>query len=127
MSKIFFDHYVEIEDIKIFIDEVAQTHEEKEDLWNLVDEYINHKIISSILTKLDDQSQEEFLKMFFDKPYDSGIISYLDSKLGVAVGDVINLKIEEIKNDLKGIFEISEKKNSAKKSLKIHKKKRRSI
>lgn len=118
MSKIFFDHYLEIEDIKIFIDEMAQTHEEKEDLWNLVDEYINHKIISSILTKLDDESQEEFLKMFFDKPYDSGIISYLDNKLGVAVGEIINLKIGEIKKDLRDIFEIQDKKRNVKKSSK---------
>lgn len=114
MSKIFFDHYVEIEDIKVFIDEMAQTHEEKEDLWNLVDEYINHKIISSILTKLDDNSQEEFLKMFFEKPYDSEIISYLDSKLGIALSEVINTKIGEIKNDLKEIFEIPHNKSDVK-------------
>ncbi len=126
MSKIFYDHLIEIEIVKLHIDKVTTTHEEKEDLWNLVDEFVNHKIISSILSELDETSQDEFLSMFFDKPYDTEIINYLNEKLPLPLENLITGKMKLIINELCETLEIqpignaqeSVKKKSGRKSKK---------
>lgn len=118
MSKIFFDHLIEVEEIKLYIDRVTQTHDEKEDLWNLVDEYINHRIISSILSGLDEGSHEEFLSMFLEKPYDPGIINYLDTRLTVTLDELVDKNLQEIINELNEILEIQPSAGNAVKSIK---------
>ena len=124
MGRIFFDNLIEIEQVEIYIDRVAETHEEKEDLWELVDEYINRKIVSSILSQLDENSQEEFLSMFLTKPYDSGIKDYLDSKLNDPLEYLIGLSTENIVKELEELFEIQlpEKKKLGKNAGKKKKK-----
>ncbi len=124
MGRIFFDNLIEIEQVEIYIDRVAETHEEKEDLWELVDEYINRKIVSSILSQLDENSQEEFLSMFLTKPYDSGINDYLDSKLDDPLEYLIGLSTENIVKELEELFEIQlpEKKKLGKNAGKKKKK-----
>ena len=124
MGRIFFDNLIEIEQVEIYIDRVVETHEEKEDLWELVDEYINRKIVSSILSQLDENSQEEFLSMFLTKPYDSGIKDYLDSKLDDPLEYLIGLSTENIVKELEELFEIQlpEKKKLGKNAGKKKKK-----
>lgn len=121
MGNIFFDNLIEIEQVKIYIDRVTQTHDEKEDLWMLVDEYINRKIVSAILSELDETSQEEFLSMFLSKPYDNSIKDYLNSKLENPLEYLIGLNIENIVKELDELFEIQPRKkleNSAGKKKK---------
>lgn len=114
MGSIFFDNLIEIERVKIYIDKVTETHEEKEDLWDLVDEYINRKIVSAILSELDENSQEEFLSMFLSKPYDNGIKDYLNSRLENSLEYLIGLNKENIIKELDELFEIQSEKKKLK-------------
>jgi len=115
MSKIFFDHLIELEDIKSYIEDVSENFEEKEDLWNLVDEFINHKVLITILTNLDTEYHDEFLLMFLDRPYDTGIIDYLDDRLPCPLCELIIETRSKVNQELGEIFEIRfKKKNSGK-------------
>ena len=122
MSKIFFDHLIEIEEIQLYIDKTATSHEEKEDLWNLVDEFVNHKVISSILSKLDAALHDEFLCMFLDKPYDMEIINYLNEKLPVPFESLLESRMNLIICELYETFELQP---PAGKVKKVDKKKRK--
>ncbi len=122
MSRIFFDHLVEVEEVKVYIDKITETHEEKEDLWNLVDEFINHQIISTILSELDETLHEEFLSMFLEKPYDMEIVNYLNQKLPFPLENLINEKMGLIINEL---CETLETPTLVQKSRKTVKKKKR--
>ncbi|KKQ50506.1 MAG: hypothetical protein US95_C0032G0004 [Candidatus Woesebacteria bacterium GW2011_GWB1_38_5] len=114
MSKIFFDHLIEIEEIKIYIDGIVEDHDEKEDLWNLIDEFINYNMISSILTALDEESHSEFVTMFLDKPYDLEITKYLDSRLAVPLSTLAKDIEKKMLYELSEILEADLKPKNAK-------------
>ncbi len=64
MSKLFFDHLIEIESISVHIKTLSENFDEKMDLWDLVDEYINRKIIYLVLNELNDSDHDDFWKCF---------------------------------------------------------------
>lgn len=102
MSKIFWDNLLSLEDIEKEIKNVAETSEEKEELWGIVDEIIHHKVMGCILDKLPPRYHEEFLGKFHEAPYDETLLDYLKEKIGK------NFK-ELLKQELGGlIYEILE-------------------
>lgn len=125
MSSIFFDHLIEIDYLTSYIDEISSSDDEKVDLWNLVDEFINQRIISSILTQLDEDAHQEFMDIFLERPYDVRIIDFLNEKMEASVEDLIALDMQSIMTDLDEMFEIQTKRLStrSKTTRKLKKKK----
>ncbi len=106
MSKIFFDHLVSIRKVRRNVSRIAQSVDEKEDLWGLIDEYINRRIILSILEQLDENYHEEFISSLLDKPYDTGLIDYLDKRLPCPFCKLMEQLCMTINEDLWRILEI---------------------
>ncbi len=93
MSKLFFDHLVSLEEVEKEIKKVSASKEEKEELWQLVDEIMHHKVMGCILDKLPRDNHEEFLEMFHKHPHDEGLIDYLKEKIGENVEELIKEEI----------------------------------
>ena len=68
MSKIFYDHLIILEEIKVYISRVSSSQEEKEELWNLVDEIVHHRIFSMVLDKLPKEHHDNFMNKFYKAP-----------------------------------------------------------
>ncbi|KKR10996.1 MAG: hypothetical protein UT39_C0012G0018 [Candidatus Woesebacteria bacterium GW2011_GWA1_39_21] len=117
MSKVFFDHLIEIDSLKVHIENIVNDNEEKVDLWNLVDEYINNKIIGAILSELNEEVHEEFISMFLERPYDLVIIDYLNERLETPVQDLIGVRMVNIVQELNDIFGIESHESHLKQSL----------
>jgi hypothetical protein len=101
MSKLFFDHLVEFEEIEKQIKKVAKTSEEREELWGLVDEIIHHKVIGCILDKLPRQHHEEFLELFHKSPHDEELLfGYLRKKVGDNIESLIKQEIGGLASEL---------------------------
>ena len=101
MSKLFFDHLVEFEEIEKQIKKVAKTPEEREELWGLVDEIIHHKVIGCILDKLPRQHHEEFLELFHKSPHDEELLfGYLRKKVGDNIESLIKQEIGGLASEL---------------------------
>lgn len=105
MSKLFFDHLVELKEIEKKIKKVAKTSSEREELWVLVDEIVHHKVMGCILDKLSHDHHHEFLQIFHKNPHDADLIfEYLRVKTGEDFTELIKNEIEilsrEIINDL---------------------------
>ena len=115
MSKIFFDHLIEIEEIEVYIKNISQTHEERIDLWETVDEFVNGRILSLIYDALDEEFHEEFTNIFLDRPYDTAIINYLDGKMTCPFCELIGRNKNAIISDLHKIFEVEDIKSKPKK------------
>jgi hypothetical protein len=81
MSKLFFDHLLELKQIDKKIKEVSKTPEEREELWRIVDEIIHHKIMGCVLDNLPIEHHHEFLEIFHGNPHSQKIIfDYLKTK-----------------------------------------------
>jgi hypothetical protein len=101
MSKLFFDHLIELKEIERQIKKVAKTSEEKEELWALVDEIVHHKVMGCILDKLPKDNHEEFLQMFHKSPHDTELIfEYLRIKAGDDVELLIKKEIDNLSGEL---------------------------
>lgn len=97
MSILFFDQLTDFEEVELTIKRKATSKEEKEELWNLVEGIVNHKIFEKILDKLPETNHEEFLVLFHKCPYNQvAIFRYLDNKVGRDIE-------KELENDLKSI------------------------
>lgn len=108
MSKLFFDHLVELKKIDKEIRKVAKTPEEREELWALVDEIVHHKVLGCILDKLPRQHHEEFLDMYHKSPHDEElIIGYLRGKVGEDIEDSIKQEIGSLATELLEEFDSS--------------------
>jgi hypothetical protein len=120
MSKLFFDHLISFEEIEIIIKKKASSKEEKEELWGLIDEIVNHKVFSNILDKLPPEHHEEFMALFHKCPHDEVVIfDYLKSKSGRDVEKELQAELKGISadliNELKLIDEVSNETKISKK------------
>jgi hypothetical protein len=101
MSKLFFDHLIELKEIEKQIKKVAKSASEREELWNLVDEIVHHKVMGCILDKLPHEHHDEFLQMFHKCPHDSELIfEYLRIKTGDDFSELIKKEIDALDLDL---------------------------
>ena len=95
MSKLFYDHLIVLEEVEIVIKEATETPEEREELWNLIDEIIHHRVLGCILDHLPYEHHHEFLEKMHSSPHDERHIHYLNEK---TEKDVEELLQDEIKN-----------------------------
>lgn len=101
MSKLFFDHLLELKKVDREIRKVAKTPEEREELWRLVDEIVHHKAMGCVLDNLPREYHEEFLEMFHASPHDDDLlIGYLKEKIGKNVEEILRNELGKLAFDL---------------------------
>jgi hypothetical protein len=101
MSKLFFDHLIELKEIDKQIRKVAKTSEERHELWGLVDEIVHHKVMGCILDNLPREHHEEFLEMFHKSPHDEELLfGYLKEKVGDNIESLIRQEIGGLASEL---------------------------
>lgn len=101
MSKLFFDHLVELKEIDKEIKKVAKTSEERQELWMLVDEIVHHKALGCILDQLPRDNHEEFLELFHKSPYDEDLLfGYLKEKIGKNVRQILKTELGNLAFEL---------------------------
>jgi len=100
MSKVFYDHLIVLTEVEAEIKKTAQTPEEKEELWKLVDEMIHHRVMERVLDKLPKVHHEDFLTRFHEAPHDDNLIDYLTKQMGENVEELIKREIGELAYEL---------------------------
>ncbi|KKR44881.1 MAG: hypothetical protein UU51_C0004G0018 [Microgenomates group bacterium GW2011_GWC1_41_20] len=97
MSKLFFDNIIMFEEVDKAIKNVASSTEELNELRDIVDGIVNHKVVEKVLDKLPKEHHEGFLALFHKCPHDEvTIFEYINQKSGRDIR-------EELENDLKSI------------------------
>lgn len=100
MSKIFFDDLVILDDVDKEIKNISETLEEKEELWRLVDEIVNHRVMIGILDHLPHEHHHEFLTNFYESPHNESHLTYLNERIEDKIEDVITKEIDKLKEEL---------------------------
>lgn len=100
MSKIFYDHLIELEVVEAEIKKASKTPEEKEELWGIVDDIVNHKALGFILDKLPIQHHGEFLEKFHRAPYDTDLFNYLSEKIGENIEELLRQELGNVAYEL---------------------------
>ena len=101
MTKLFFDNLISFEEVEVVIKKTASSNEEKDELWSLVDEVVNHKVMEKILDKLPREHHEEFLALFHKCPHDEVVVfEYLKGKAGENIEEELQQELESISTDI---------------------------
>ena len=100
MSKVFYDHLVDLEKVEKYIKKIAKTPEEREELYSLVDEILHHKMLGCVLDKLPSEHHEEFLTRFSEKPHDEGLLVFLGERIKEDVEEFIRREVRMLAGEL---------------------------
>ncbi len=100
MSKLFYDHLIIFEDLESEIKDVFETSEEREELWQLVDEIIHHRILGCIFDCLPDEHHHHFLTLFHETPYDCELIHFVSELAETNIEDVISEELSKLQKEL---------------------------
>lgn len=104
MSKVFYDRFVALEHIEKEVNKIAHTKEEREELWQIIDEYIHQRMIGKILHKLPKDHHEEFLNKFIDEPHSDEHFGYLTEKVKEDVEAFMKEEVYSIGVDLLSVI-----------------------
>jgi hypothetical protein len=101
MSQLFYDDLIVLDEVDAVIKKTASSKEEREELWGLVDEILNHKVLETILDELPKESHGEFLELFHKCPHDEVVIfGYLKKKTGQNMEEKLRGKLRDIGTDI---------------------------
>lgn len=100
MSKIFYDHLIILPKVEVEIKSIAETEEERHELWQIVDEIIHHKILHVLLDKLAKEHHDEFLEKFHAAPHDEDLLDYLIVRTGTEIEEIIRMEIGRLEKEI---------------------------
>lgn len=81
MSKIFYDHLLDLSEVEKEIKKHVKDADERAEIYHLVDEIVHHRVVGCILDRLPESNHKEFLEKFSEKPHDAELIPYLGTRI----------------------------------------------
>lgn len=100
MSKIFYDSLLSLDRLHREIHKLAHSHEERAELWQIIDEALHLEIMETILDHLDQEHHEEFLIKFHETPHDQELIAYLNERTERDIIVVIEERVERVSEEI---------------------------
>lgn len=100
MSKLFYDHLLELEKLSNRINQICETEEERVELWYIVDEIIHHRVLMCVLDYLPREHHELFVERFKNEPYNEELIFFVNDKAGESIEGRIRERIIKLQEEL---------------------------
>ncbi|MBU0569941.1 hypothetical protein KKB40_04135 [Patescibacteria group bacterium] len=97
---LFYDHLIILEDLGVEIKNIVETSEEREELWQLIDEIIHHRVLGCIFDCLPDEHHHHFLTMFHDAPHDCELVQFINELADTDIEDVIRGELSKLQKEL---------------------------
>ncbi len=104
MSKIFYDQYVELAEVEKKLKKVANSHEEKIEFWEIIDEIIHHRVMGCIFDKLPEKHHKEFIRKVKENPFSDDLVVYLSEKIKEDIAMLIRFEVKKLEMDLLKYF-----------------------
>ena len=82
------------------IKKAAKIPEEKEELWNLVEEIVHHHVMIIILEKLPEEHHIDFMEKFRLQPFNTEIIEYLNQKSGTDIEEMLKSRMRSLEKEI---------------------------
>lgn len=110
MSKVFYDKFIILEEVEIELVKMNLSKEERQEMDQLIDETLHHRVMDRILTHLPRPYHAEFLDRFHKAPYAEALVSYLNEKIETSVEHHVKDEVEKVKKEILGDIKSSKKK-----------------
>ena len=100
MSKLFYDHLIFLSDLEIEIKSIAETEEERHELWQIVDEIIHHRILEFFLDKLAEEHHDGFLEKYSEAPHDESHLQFLNERIEGEIEELIREEVDNLASEI---------------------------
>jgi ribonucleotide reductase alpha subunit len=100
MSTLFFDKLIVLDKLDLHIKKKYESNEERQELWQMVEEIIHHKVMGCCLDHLPKEHHNEFLDLFHKSPYDENLLKFLSDKTKKDMKKIIKDEIKLLTKDL---------------------------
>ena len=100
MSTLFFDKLIVLDKLDLHIKKKYESNEERQELWQMVEEIIHHKVMGCCLDHLPKEHHNEFLDLFHKSPYDENLLKFLSDKTKKDMKKIIKEEIKMLTKDL---------------------------
>ena len=100
MSRLFYDHLMELQKLENYIEEICENHEEKGELWNIVDEIIHHRVLGCVLDHLPRKHHDHFLVKYKDEPHNLDLLVFVQERVEDDIEDKIKRDIRNLQEEL---------------------------
>ena len=100
MSKVFYDHLIILTEVETEIKSMAETEEERHELWQIVDEIIHHRVLHLFLDKLPEAHHDEFLLRFHKSPHDENLLGFLNERIEENVEKLVKVEMELLTSEI---------------------------
>lgn len=106
MSTLFFDQIIRTSELEMEIAGIANSPEEKEEFWALIDSILHYQVLHFVLSVLPGDDHLEFMEKFASAPYDTELLTYLNQKLNqdsqLLIDNHIGGCVRNLLDDIKG-------------------------
>lgn len=100
MSRLFYDHLIILEEVEIELDKLELEREEREEVDQLIEEIVHHRILDRILRHLPKEHHEEFLNRLHKAPYDAQLLEYINERVEESVEEHVKDEMEKLKKEI---------------------------
>lgn len=104
MSKRFYSHLVQVDEIHMELNNHSLTEEQMEEVKNIIDESIYHTVLEAILSELSEEDKKVFLTHLMEDDHGkiwgfvNGKIENIEDKIVKAADDIKNKIHSDVKN-----------------------------
>lgn len=100
MSRVFYDHLIDMKSLEKEIKKISSNVEEKHEIWSLIDEIIHHKVLHCVLDNLEKKHHKKFLVKLHESPHDEDILKYLQKKIKIDIEEFIIQELKSIEHEI---------------------------
>ena len=104
MSRIFYDEIINLKKVEKHIKQSVETPEERDEMYQLIDEILHHRLLGAILEKLPKQHHKEFLDKFSDRPHDETHFEYLAERVNEDIREFLKKEVRMLSTELLAII-----------------------
>lgn len=100
MSKLFFDHLLDMSDIDKKVKKIVKNKDERDEILQMIDEIVNHRVMGCIFSQLPEECHEEFVAEFAKRPHDESLLSYVSERVTGDIEEFIQREIHVLADEL---------------------------
>ena len=100
MSKLFYDHLINIDQITIVLDEYDIEEHERQQILSTIDETIHHHVLDIIFTHLPREHHEDFLEKLLAQPHHKSLLDYVQERTDSNIQEEIRQSLQQLMKEL---------------------------
>jgi hypothetical protein len=105
MHALFLDHYLNIDTLEKRINSLAESFEDRSNLWEIVDGIIHYQLLSFIFSVLEPKDHQFFFDLYKQAPYDLNIVAVVKQQTDIDLAPLIKNESERLQQELLEILE----------------------